>query len=248
MNLKVLIVEDEQLIRDEIRLTTPWERFSCEVAGTAENGLEGEQCIRDLEPDIVITDICMPGQDGIAMLQNTSFSAAIILTGHSDFAYAQQAIRLGVRDYILKPIDDEELYASLASLSDALLAERSTPSMNSQVLRQPEHDKQEYYIQSAVEFIEQQYSSDISLRETAEVIGISENYLSRLFREKTGYSFLEYIRNHRLRCALELMQDQSLRINEIAHMTGFNDMSYFARVFRKNIGMSPRDYQNGLRD
>ncbi len=245
MRHTVLIVEDEKLIREEIRLTTPWERFGCEVIAVAENGLEGEQLIRSLAPDIVITDIRMPGQDGIAMLERAMPRAAIILSGYSDFAYAKQAIRLGVQDYILKPVDDEEFYASLKKITQLLKQQKTAHPRFSEYVRRLEGDKQDFYVEQAVTYIKEQYASDVSLGEIAESIGITESYLSRLFKQKTGYSYVEYLRNTRLHRAMEMLQDQSRRVNEIAYQTGFRDMSYFSSIFKKHFGILPSQYQNG---
>lgn len=79
----VLIVEDEELIRKELEVTTPWERFGCTLIGSASNGIDGARLIEELRPDIVLTDIRMPGQDGLQMLKNAPCTSAIILTGHS---------------------------------------------------------------------------------------------------------------------------------------------------------------------
>lgn len=245
MKLKVLVVEDEELIRNEICLTTPWERFSCEVVGAAVNGLEGEEMFLRLKPDIVVTDIRMPGRDGIEMLRKISPPAALILTGHSDFEYARSAIRLGVRDYILKPVDDREFYEALSRISENLIEMRRDVLSFREHIGQPEGDRQDYYTDRAVKFIEENFPRQISLFQAAENSGISESYLSRLFKEKTGSSFQDYLRNFRLNKALELMKDRSRRINEIARETGFRDMSYFGTVFRKYTGMSPSEYQRG---
>ncbi len=247
MKLKVLIVEDEELIRNEILLTTPWETYSCEVVGAAENGLIGEELFHQLKPDIVITDIRMPGQDGIEMLGRINPAAALILTGHSDFSYARKAIKLGVHDYILKPVDDDEFYNSLKKISEKLLQMRTEISSFREYVQQPEGDKQDFYINKTIEYIHRKFASDISLCDASDHIGITESYLSRLFKSKTGYSYLEYLRQHRIKKALELMRNQGRRINEVARDTGFRDMSYFSSVFKKYVGVSPSQYQNGIR-
>ena len=251
MKLRVLIVEDEDLMRREIVSTTPWEDFSCEVAGEAANGIEGEEMIRNLKPDLVITDIRMPGRDGIAMLQNTRPPAAMILTGFSDFSYAREAIRLGVCDYIVKPVDTAEFHEALGKITEKLLQnrkkEKRIPSPFREYMAPLKTDKQDFYIEGAISYIKENYIRDISLRDAAGSIGITESYLSRLFKQKVSQTFLEYLRNYRLKKALELMKDQSLRINEIARQTGFRDMSYFSEVFRKHIGMTPSRYLNGLK-
>ena len=116
MSYSVVFVEDEQIVREEIVSSIRWELLGLELVGTAADGMEGEQLIKRVEPDIVITDIRLPAQDGLAMLSHCPVNHAIILTGHTDFNYMKQAIRLGVFDYLLKPIDDEELEETLASL------------------------------------------------------------------------------------------------------------------------------------
>ena len=245
----VLIVEDEEPMRKELVHTTPWGDFSCRVVGAASNGIEGEEMIRRLSPHIVITDIRMPGQSGLQMLKNAPCSHTVLLTGYSDFDYAREAIKLGVTDYIVKPVDDDELYSVLKGMTDKMKEEgkKSNLSLFEEYINPPAMDKQEHYVDQAVRYIKSHFQEDISLYELCRTIGITECYMSRLFREKTGYTFLEYLRNHRLTAALELLKDQSLRINEIAQMTGFRDMSYFIAVFRKHIGTTPGRYQNGNR-
>ena len=113
---RVLLVEDEEIIRKGIRYSVPWEECGCSVVGEAENGAVGEEKIAELQPDIVITDITMPVKNGLEMIADTreKFNyIAIILTGYSEFEYAQQAIRNGVSDYVLKPLDMDEMRTAL---------------------------------------------------------------------------------------------------------------------------------------
>ena len=109
---RVLLVEDEEIIRKGIRYSVPWEEYGCTVIGEAENGEIGEEKIAELRPDIVITDITMPMKSGLEMIADTHDQykyIAIILTGYSEFEYAQQAIHNGVAAYVLKPLDMEEM-------------------------------------------------------------------------------------------------------------------------------------------
>ena len=109
---RVILVEDEDIIRRGIRSTVPWEQHGCIVAGEARNGEEGRALIERLEPDIVITDINMPVCSGLEMIAQTKCQydyVTIILTGYSEFEYAKEAIKLGVAQYLSKPINGEEL-------------------------------------------------------------------------------------------------------------------------------------------
>ena len=111
--LKVVVVEDEELVRRGIVLAVDWASVDCVVVGEASNGEEGLEVIRRYHPDLVITDIKMPKLDGIEMLRQLRAEGndayAIFLTAYSDFDYAQAAVRLGAVDYLLKPFQDGEL-------------------------------------------------------------------------------------------------------------------------------------------
>lgn len=112
---KVLVVEDESIVRRDIVLTTAWEELGCVCIGGAEDADQALQMVRSQKPDIVITDIRMPGMTGLELIELIAEQYAlegracecIVLSGYSDFEYARQAMRSGVMEYLVKPIDDE---------------------------------------------------------------------------------------------------------------------------------------------
>jgi len=114
---KVLIVDDEPIVREGLQYIIDWESYGFTVVGTAENGKIGLEKIYDLKPELIITDIKMPGMSGIEMVREakkTNLSSRfIILSGYSDFSYAQEAMSLGMLFYLLKPIDEDELICML---------------------------------------------------------------------------------------------------------------------------------------
>ena len=111
--IKLLVVDDEIWIRERISKEIPWESVQAEVVGTAEDGQEALEMAEELEPDIIITDIRMPGFDGIELLRELRKKSldikVILLSGYNDFSYAKEAIKYGAFDYILKPAEDQEL-------------------------------------------------------------------------------------------------------------------------------------------
>ena len=111
--IKLLVVDDEIWIRERISKEIPWESVQTEVVGSAEDGQEALEIAEELEPDIIITDIRMPGFDGIELLRELRKKSldikVILLSGYNDFSYAKEAIKYGAFDYILKPAEDQEL-------------------------------------------------------------------------------------------------------------------------------------------
>ena len=108
---RVLVVEDEEVIRKGLIMSIDFEGLNCVLIGEASNGEEGAMLIKERKPDIVITDVTMPLMNGIEMIEQTlDYNyTSIIISGYNEFTYAKKAIRLGVCDYLLKPIDKKEL-------------------------------------------------------------------------------------------------------------------------------------------
>ena len=119
-NLKVLIVDDEYLIRNLLKLRINWDEYGMTVVGEASNAREALDMIDEYMPDIIFTDICMPYMDGIEFskiaLERYPDIKILILTGHDEFEYARRSIKIGVSDFILKPINVNEIEKSLLKL------------------------------------------------------------------------------------------------------------------------------------
>lgn len=136
--LRVVLVDDEIRVCNLIRALVDWQSMDMEVSGVAHNGLEALTLIRDIKPEIVITDIRMPGCTGLELIEQirdlVPDCAFIIISGYTHFEYAQMAIKFGVRDYLLKPIDQQELNAALRRLKEEF-GERAREQMASDRIR-----------------------------------------------------------------------------------------------------------------
>ncbi len=251
MAYTLIIVEDEILTLEALARTTPWEQLGLELIGTAQDGIEGEALIKDKDPDIVITDIRLPGQDGLDMLARSPVNHAIILSGHTDYAYMKKAIRLGVFDYLQKPMEEGQLEACLSDLVKKI-AEEESEFAHLRDLQDSAHtlislptNVGKHNIDSVIRFIEENFKSPIGLTEAAHAAGVTESHLSRLFKETTGINFLQYLNAFRLNYALALMKDPRLNIGEIAMESGFPTPGYFAKLFRKYTGRTPSQFRDG---
>ncbi|MGE4584996.1 MAG: helix-turn-helix domain-containing protein [Sphaerochaeta sp.] len=250
MSYSVVFVEDEQIVQEEIASSIRWELLGLNLVGTASDGLEGEQLIKRLEPDIVITDIRLPAQDGLTMLSHCPVNHAIILTGHTDFNYMKQAIRLGVFDYLLKPVDDEELEETLASLVKKIQEEdhdyeqlRKNPNSGGELIPLP-RNVNNHVIDATIAYIAESYAQPVGLQEAAAYLELSESHLSRLFKEVTGLNFLQYLNAWRVNKSVEQMKDPKKNIAEIAISCGFPTPGYFAKIFKRFTNKTPTQFRD----
>ena len=126
---RVLLADDEEIIREGVRRAVPWDTLGLTLAAVAEDGAQALALAKKEQPDIVITDIRMPRMDGLdlirALREQNPDCKLLILTGHGEFTYARTALQLGVSDYLLKPVELPPLCGVLTRLRQELDAERS---------------------------------------------------------------------------------------------------------------------------
>ena len=252
--IRVLLIEDEDLIREGLRLTTPWQEWGMEVVGEAADGENGMKKILELKPDIVITDVKMPKMSGLEMIEQLRGQASceyIILSGYDEFALVKQAIHLDVQEYLLKPVDDEELRMVMEQAAQKV---RSKRVMNRRLAKYQEEEKeysmdarniQDKYLDRAKEILKERYRENLTLKSVADALFISDSYLGKLFKNRTGYTFLEMLTFYRIRAAVEYLQNTDKKVYEIAYAIGYNDSKYFSRVFQRVTGMKPMELKNG---
>ena len=256
---KVLIVEDEDIIRKGLMFVVDWLKINCVVVGEAVNGVDGLNKIRELGPDIVITDVRMPQKDGIQMLEESIEKyncEAIIISGYSEFKYAKKAITLGVSEYLLKPIDFEDLYAAVNKIGEKIdsrgqlkchLDSVQDLELYEGILNVKHYEQVENktkHVINMLAYIEENYDEKISLTDLNEEYGISTVYLNAKFKEEINYTFNDFLNRYRILKSIELLKEGYLKMYEIADQVGFQDYKYFSQVFRKYIGHSPTQFLN----
>ena len=249
----------QNINRKGIRYSVPWEECGCSVVGEAENGAVGEEKIAELQPDIVITDITMPVKNGLEMIADTreKFNyIAIILTGYSEFEYAQQAIRNGVSDYVLKPLDMDEMRTALEKAvrlagdnqylqkredeAEAVRSRTALPPLSEDKVTDP-------LVLRIVAYLKENYQSKITLADLQEQFHYSERYINQKFQKELGTTVIDYLNRCRIQNALELIRKGKLPISQIGWECGIGEYKYFNHVFKKYIGCSVREYQNTLK-
>lgn len=242
--LRMIIVDDEHAIRDALKIFLDWRSLGIEIIGDYKNGAEAYDAMLDDYPDIVLTDIKMPGLNGLELIErahragmNTQF---VILSGYAEFEFAKTAMKYGVRHYLLKPISEEQLHAVMTEVRDAALRSFATTGTPLQDM-EPNGD----IIKTIKTYVRQNLSdSSLSLKQISEsTLFMNADYVSKLFAKKTGEKFSSYVIRKRLDVARALLTTGDYRINQIAEQAGFgNDVQYFCRIFKKATGMTPSEY------
>ena len=236
--LKVLLVDDEIMIREGFKRLFDWEGHDCEVVGEAADGMEALAKIDSLKPDIAIMDINIPIMNGLKVIQMARLKhpdmAFVIVSGYDDFSYCREALRLKITDYILKPVNYEEFGACIDNLKIALFRQQ---------LPQEETQGEERPIMTITRYLQEHLNEDISLSILAEEFHLSAQYISQLFKSEIGVNFLAYLTNIRMERAKKLLLSTALSIGEISEQLGFGDYRVFTKVFKKSEGVTPSQYR-----
>ncbi|MGN0246049.1 MAG: response regulator [Lachnospiraceae bacterium] len=241
MAIKLLIADDEVMIRKGtakyVRLHT--DRF--DKIYEAENGQEAIDCILKYHPDIVLLDVQMPLKNGIDVMREAAKAGIhpviIILSGYDEFRYAQQAIKYGAKEYLLKPARAADILLCLEQMADQYFGEDDCETDEEQ------GEQTNRFIEEAKEYMEEHYAEELTLNTVAEHLGISGGYLSSLFMQYLGCGFVDYLHEIRIKRSCCYLEQNYLKTYEIAYKVGFRDGKYFSRVFKKLKGMSPKEYR-----
>lgn len=242
--VKLLLTDDEENVRNAIARIVDWESAGVELCGTAKDGADALDKIKAYEPDILLIDIRMPKMTGLEVIEEINrhddwHIKCIVLSGHDEFDYARQALRLGAVDYLLKPCLPGDIIRAIENARTLLIQERETRGD-----RGEDEKTGHYLVDAAVAYIKQNYRNEITLAAVAEKIMITANYLSTLFRQHTGKSFIDYLNHYRVEQAGRLLKSCMLKNYEIANAVGFKDERYFTRIFKKYFEVCPSEYRN----
>ena len=242
---RVVLIDDEAIIVEGLRRVVKWADYGCEVVGTAGDAAEGAQLIRQLRPHILFTDIRMPGQDGLSMLTGLRSEfpdmQVTVLTGYRDFTYAQEAIRLGVTRFLLKPSKMDELREALETMTKKLDA------LPQETEEEQVQNAGSFIVNKAIRYMEENYRQKLTLQEVADCCYVSQWHLSKLLNRYAEKSFYDILNSVRIQAAKKLLEDPSLKIGDISEMVGYADTAHFARTFKKLENMSANEYRNSLR-
>ncbi|MGC6430286.1 MAG: hybrid sensor histidine kinase/response regulator transcription factor [Jejuia sp.] len=243
----LLVVDDNEDIRTFIKQALK-DKY---IVYTAENGEEAVDILTNISPKIVITDVMMPIMDGIELCKHikskkeTSHIPVVMLTAKLSQENEIIGLKTGADAYIRKPFDIELLELKLENILKH--REELRKKFNLDITLQPKEitvtSVDERFLNQAIEIVEKHMmNTDFNVEMLVKEMGYSRTNLYKKFKEITGLSSSEFIRNIRLKRAVQLFEQSDLSVKEIMYMTGFNTSSYFAKCFKKQFGVKPSEY------
>ncbi|MBE7721240.1 response regulator transcription factor [Lacrimispora indolis] len=245
--MKLIIVDDEPKIRKGLfKLLEAQEGFK--VTGVFEDVHSALKALYELEADVIITDIKMPEVSGLELIRQIRERnlniRIIILSGYSNFSYAQKAIELGVTRYLLKPTDPRELLSVLREVERELLPEAPEYEGRQGQAADGENEIGNLLVVKAIQYIEVHYGGKITLKDMARELHLSPNYLCELFKRHTGKNLMEYVTEYRMQKAKFYLNHVEYKVADVAEMVGYKEAKYFSSAFKKAYGITPLEYRN----
>lgn len=240
----VFIADDEAWIAIGLKKLIEKSGLPFKVTGEANNGVTVLEELEKNPPDVLFSDIRMPGYTGLEVLEKLQEKGietkVVFISGYAEFEYAQKALALKAYDYLLKPIEQEQLNKVL----ERIAAEYAKDESHDTAAQEEEISLT--VIRQIVQEIQERFTENITLTDLAEKYGISTSHLSGLLKNELKLPFSEYITARRMQRAKELLKDENLSIAQVAEQTGYNDYFYFTKVFKKTTGITPSKYRKGV--
>ena len=257
MRIRLLIVEDEAPIRNGISRHIRWQELGVDEIRCAANAEEALSMQQEFHPDIVLSDIRMPGMLGTDMCRKihelSPDTRFIFISGYSDKEYLMAAIDLQAIGYVEKPIDGKELAELVRQAVQQIRFLRQaqergiSPTPKDHPLTGNPDAVTNPVIRQVCSYIFRHLSEpDLNVPRLAQEAQITPTYLSALFKKSTGINLTQYITLARMEAACELLRDPSLRLYEIAEAVGYTDSKYFSQQFRRTLQQSPKQYRENL--
>lgn len=242
----VLVCDDEKLVAKSIVKNIEKINPAFEVVGVAHDGEQAFDLVENLLPDAVFTDIKMPVMDGLALIGLLSlhypFIKKVIVSGYNDFEYVKNALVEHASDYLLKPINPDEMHKVLKKLQSEIVAEHKA------FLKETAHSSPDEIVFQVRTYFIQNFSSQIDLSLVAESLGFSPSYLTKVFKEQLNITPYRYLNKLRIDVAKKLLRNTALPIKTIAENVGFGDQFHFSKNFKLLNGLSPAQYRNNAKN
>lgn len=243
---KLMIVDDEDIVRRSLIRNIQWSEYNFQVVAQAASAKEAIEQLSTFTPDLLMTDIKMPDMTGLELIayckQQLPELATVILSAYDDFLYAQDAIHYGVSGYLLKPIEKD----ALDEFMKKTLQQLQKREMEQRIVKEKYEcsaDASDDIVQRAKNIVMENFENKITLEMVAKKCFTNSTYLSNIFKMRMGCNFVDYVNELKIQKAKQMLQFSTYKVKDIAIKVGFDDYTYFCKVFKKNTGETPLHYR-----
>jgi YesN/AraC family two-component response regulator len=255
MDINVLIVDDEENSVDTLKAEVQWEKYGISRVFSAYNTKEARNIMEKEKIDLLLCDIEMPGENGLEFIEWIregnrlgGFSMEyIILTCYPEYNFMRKAMQLGCSDYLIKPLDFSELYKVLeksVKRIEEIKAEEQAQNYTQDLLTDTE--KQDIIHTKVIPYIHENLTNPFTITDLAKYAALNPQYMMRLFKKTTGKSIVEYVTVCKMEMAKELLKKSQWTNEIIAEKVGYVSSNYFIKLFKKQFGITPREYRKQL--
>ena len=222
--IRAIIADDEPAAGIVIRHLVQKSKLPIEIIGVATDGQKALDMIRAKKPELVFLDIQMPRMNGFEIIQAEPHRKYIIVTAYESFQYAQQALRMGAKDILLKPVEYDTFCSSVGR---AIGWKFTQNDMTNDIL----------------EYIQKNYAQNIEVNQLAKLYYTTASYIARVFEKNMGTSVLAYLHGIRIKNAIDMLENTDFGIKEIAERSGYENLNNFYMHFKKATGYTPAAFR-----
>ena len=256
----ILIVDDENLTRRALLAGIHWDELGIDRVLEAGSAAAAKELLKRERIDLALIDVEMPGDSGIQLLEwirgelGEGLTCAF-LTCHASFDYAQNAMRLGCFDYVLKPVDFHEVEDLILRMVGRTRKARENQKIRDygrQWLQERVDEGHKYeksgasaaeIVERSVSYIRSHLSEKLSLSNLARDAAMNPNYFNKVFKEQVGDTVNQFIIKEKMALAARLLVESDLKSYAIAESLGYENYANFVNMFKKIYGKSPNAYQ-----
>lgn len=263
--MNIILIDDNVSTTSLLKDSIDWKALGIDRVFIANSAQAAKRLISENNIEIIICDIEMPQQDGLSLMRelraNQCNAVCIFLTAHAEFRFAQAAIELNSSDYILKPFSIDDIVQKIAQAVEQveLLYRNNTyirfgkawidsqqemTGLQKDEFLAPRDKSSDTLVQKAKQYIQDNYVNDISLQDIADHVHLNPNYLIKTFKNSEKMTPIDYLNHVRIAQAKLLLLSNNFSVSQVSMMTGFNNIPYFTKVFKKHVRMTPSEYKS----
>ncbi|HHV09172.1 MAG TPA: AraC family transcriptional regulator [Clostridiales bacterium] len=255
MGIKVLIVDDEENSVKTLQAEIDWDRYGIDQVFGAYSAEEARNVLKQEAVNLLLCDIEMPGESGLEFIEwireGTRLAGfnmeCIILTCYPEYNFMRKAMQLGCSDYLIKPIDYQELYQVIEK-AVRRIEENREEEMKQDMVQEllSDSEKQDIIHTKVIPYIRENITNPFTITDIAKYAALNPQYMMRLFKKTTGKSIVEYVTAYKMEMAKELLKKSQWTNEIIAEKVGYVSSNYFIKLFKKQYGITPREYRKQL--